>query len=77
MESCGWPGNEATVLCITIKVWKGPTNVAVHVHVCDVGVGGQGCVCVCVCGGGGGGGSTSLIAMYVNLNDVAQLVRIT
>ena len=40
-------------LCITIKVWKGPTNVAVHVHVCDVGVGGQGCVCVCVWGGGG------------------------
>ena len=50
MESCGWPGNEATVLCITIKVWKGPTNRAVHVHVCDVGVGGKG-VCVCVKGG--------------------------
>ena len=49
MESCGWPGNEATVLCITIKVWKGPTNRAVHVHVCDVGVGGKG---VCVCEGG-------------------------
>ena len=50
-------------LCITIQFWKSPTNIAVHVHVCDVGV--------------GGGGFTSLIAMYVNLNGVAQVVRIT
>ena len=34
-----------------------PTKLAVHVH-----------VCVCV-----EGGSTSVIALYVNLNDVAQL----
>ena len=52
-------------LCITIKVWKGPTNVAVHVHVCDVGVGGQGCVCVCVGGGGGGGGVIHITHCHV------------
>ena len=77
MESCWWPGNEATCLVFNFVLSrKSPTNLVVHVHVCDVGVekgrrgGGGG-------GGGGGKGSTSLIAMYLNLNDVAQLVRIT
>ena len=70
MESCWWPGNEATCLVFNFVLSrKSPTNLVVHVHVCDVGVeeGRR----------GGGKGSTSLIAMYLNLNDVAQLVRIT
>ena len=52
MESCWWPGNEATCLVFNFVLSrKSPTNLVVHVHVCDVGVekGRRG-------GGGGGGG---------------------
>jgi len=39
MESCWWPGNEATCLVFNFVLSrKSPTNLVVHVHVCDVGV---------------------------------------